>query len=152
MRSTVWLFGLFCFSCADVELATQQPLRGEISYWSEGVDQFVVDDAARQMSVMGWRFNRVAKKSQADITVELSDCSDPKTIGHTNPCGEILFCRGQLQRPAFFCHEFGHALGSPHIEGGPAIMNASTDQDYFTELDVEAFNEGGYGLSIFNCE
>ena len=31
-------------------------------------------------------------------------------------------------------------------------MNPNADQNYFTELDVEAFQEGGYALSIFNCE
>jgi hypothetical protein len=152
MRSAVWLFASFCFSCSGVDLASQQPHQGEVSYWTEGVDDFVVDAAARRMAIMGWEFTRVAKKSQADITVEMFDCSDPEMIGHTNPCGEILFCRGHQQRPEFFCHEFGHALGAPHIEGGPAIMNASTDQAYFTELDVEAFDHGGWALSIFNCD
>jgi hypothetical protein len=134
-------------------MAFQQPDRGEVTYWSDAaLDREDIDDAALQMGLMGWRFTRVETKVEADITVELDDCSNPKTIGHTNPCGEITFCRGHVLQPAFFCHEFGHALGAPHIEGGPAVMNPEAGQGYFTDLDVEAFERGGYGLSIFNCE
>lgn len=148
----MWLSVVLCFSCSGVDFAAQQPEQGEIRYWSEGLHAEVIDLAAERMGVMGWQFTRVATRSQADITVEMEDCSNPEMIGHSNPCGEILFCRGHDQRPAFFLHEFGHALGAPHIEGGPAVMNAHSEEHYFTPLDVEAFERGGYGLSIFNCE
>lgn len=151
MRGLMWL-SVCCVSCTELDLAPQQPFKGDVSYWSVGVNAELVDEAAAHMAVMGWRFTRVPKRAHADITVEPFTCSDPDVMARTLPCGQVLFCRGHAQRSGVFSHEFGHALGADHIEGGPAVMNARSEIDDFTTLDVVAFKRSDFGLTIFKCE